>query len=131
MTTNDSGTDAANAASENKVTELKYLVEMMGGKKNLIKGIIDSFLIQIPEELFSINNAIAKTDYYIIKNISHSMKSSLSIMGISKTMSILKEMEDLGSGASQIERIKTLNISLNIICKQAIEEIEKEKHNYV
>ena len=42
------------------VCHLNYLTEMMGGKKHLIKGIIDAFLKQVPEELQSINEAIVK-----------------------------------------------------------------------
>jgi hypothetical protein len=123
-----------NSISDNPpqtVCELKYLVEMMGSKKSLIKGIMDAFLIQIPEELLSINNAIAKADYTMIKNLAHSMKSSLSIMGISVTLPILTEMELLGAKGSEIEKIKELNTYLNIMCSKALEEVEEDKHNYV
>jgi HPt (histidine-containing phosphotransfer) domain-containing protein len=120
--------------SENKienVCDLMYLDKMMGGKKNLIKGIIDAFLKQVPEELQSINDAIEKTDYKIIKNVAHTMRSTVSIMGISILTPVLKEMEDLGASASDIEKIKELNQKLNLICKQVLEEIEREEHNYV
>ena len=121
------------------VCNLSYLSEMMGEKKSLIKEIIDVFLIQVPEELQSINQAITKTDYATIKNVAHTMKSSVSIMGISVLTPVLQEMEDLGAMAADgsttlttnIEKIKELNQKLNLICKQAMEEIEKEKHNYV
>lgn len=119
---------------ENKienVCNLNYLTEMMGNKKPLIGGIMDSFLQQIPEELKSINDAISKTDYATIKNFAHTMKSSVSIMGITVLTPILKEMEDLGKEATGIERIKELSIQLDFICAQAIKEIEKEKPNYV
>jgi HPt (histidine-containing phosphotransfer) domain-containing protein len=112
------------------VCDLNYLTEMMDNKKPLIGGIMDSFLQQIPEELQSINDAITKTDYAIIKSFAHTMKSSVSIMGIAILTPILKEMEDLGKTASGIERIKELSIQLNLICEQAIKEIETEKPNY-
>ncbi len=112
------------------VCDLNYLTEMMDNKKPLIGGIMDSFLQQIPEELQSINDAITKTDYTIIKSFAHTMKSSVSIMGIAILTPILKEMEDLGKAASGIERIKELSIQLNLICEQAIKEIETEKPNY-
>jgi HPt (histidine-containing phosphotransfer) domain-containing protein len=113
------------------VCDLNYLSETMGGKKHLIKEIMDIFLEQVPEELKSIDDAIKKTDYAIIKSFAHTMKSSVSIMGISILMPILQEMETLGAKAADIEKIKELNQKLNLICKQAIEEIEREKHNYV
>lgn len=114
-----------------KMCNLSYLSEMMAGKKDLIKGMMDAFLKQVPEELQSINDAITKTDYATIKNFAHTMKSSVSIMGIAVLIPVLKGMEDLGAMAEDIEKIKELNQKLNLICGQAIEEIEKEKHNYV
>jgi len=121
------------------VCDLNYLTEMMGNKKHLINGIMDAFLIQIPEELKIINDAIIKGDYKTIKNFSHTMKSSVFIMGVSVLTPILQEMEDLAIKAMialdpltiNIEKIKELNETLNVICKQAIEEIEREKPNYV
>lgn len=113
------------------VCDLKYIINITNEKKFLIKEIIDAFLKQVPEELQSINDAITKTDYVIIKNIAHTMQSSVSIMGISVLAPILQEMENLGATAAGIERIKQLNQKLNLICKQATEEIKREKLNYV
>ena|ERR1017187_6138217 len=113
-----------------KVYDLSYITETMGGEKHLIKEIIDVFLKQVPEELQSINDAIIKTDYAVIRKFAHTMKSSVSVMGITALTPVLQEMEDLGAKATSIEKIKELNQNLNLICKQAIEEIESEKHNY-
>lgn len=113
------------------VCNLEYLKEMTGGKKHLIKDIIDMFLSQVPEELKSINIAVKNADYVSIKNYTHSMKSTVSIMGISSLTAILREMEDFAKKASEIDKITELNIKLNSICKQAIEEIEIEKQFYL
>jgi HPt (histidine-containing phosphotransfer) domain-containing protein len=110
------------------VCNLGYLSDTMGGKKHLIEEIIDIFLKQIPEELQTINEAIEKTNYPVIKSFAHTMKSTVSIMGISVLTPILLEMENLGAKATDIERIKELNLKLTLICKQAIAEIEREKH---
>src|SRR3989304_434888 len=95
-----------------KVCDLNYLTETMGGKKQLIKEIMDVFLKQIPQELTLINEAIVKADFTTIKNVAHTMKSSVSIMGISVLTPVLQEMEDLGGGAAGIEKIKQLNQKL-------------------
>jgi len=113
------------------VCNLRYLTDAMGGKKHLIKEIIDVFLKQVPEELQYVHNAIIKIDYATIKNYAHTMKSSVSIMGIAMLSPVLQEMEDLGAKATGIEKIKELNKKLNLICKQAIKEIEEEKNKYV
>ena len=117
---------------------LTYLSEMTGGKKQLIKEIIDAFLQQVPSELKSISDAILKNDFITIKNFAHTMKSSVSIMGISSLNPILNEMEDLSKNAiggsipitTSVEKIKQLNEQLNSIAKQAIEELESEKQMY-
>lgn len=119
-----------------KVCDLNYLTETMGGKKHLIKDIMDVFLKQIPEELHHLNDAILKADYPIIKSIAHTMKSSVSIMGISVLTPVLQEMESLASAetspdSGREEKIKELGRKVNAICKLAVEEIENEKHNYI
>lgn len=125
MTTNITGNCIENACN------ISYLSEIVGGKKDLIRQIMDAFLSQVAENLPSITNAISKTDYLTINQITHSMKSSASIMGISAIRPVLEEMEVLGASATNIDRIKELNQMLNIVYRQAVAEIEKEKLNYV
>jgi HPt (histidine-containing phosphotransfer) domain-containing protein len=124
MTTNDTEKICT------KVCNLNYLDEMMGGKKKLIKEIIDVFLVQIPEELAAIKNGILKNDYELIRNFSHTMKSSVSIMGITLLNPVLQEMEVLATEHGDIEKIRELDMRLNAICELVIEEIEKEKIKY-
>jgi HPt (histidine-containing phosphotransfer) domain-containing protein len=111
--------------------DFKYLFDLMGSKKNLIKGIMDAFLSQVPEDLKQIDEAIIKIDYATIKIFAHTMKSSVSIMGITVLAPILQKIEDLAEISTGIEEIKLLNDKLNLICKQAIVEIEREKLLYV
>jgi HPt (histidine-containing phosphotransfer) domain-containing protein len=113
------------------VCDITYLTEMMSGKKHLILQMMEGFLKQIPEELECMNNAVLETDFTVIKSIAHSMKSSVSIMDISILVPVLQEMEELGTKAINIERIVELNQKLNLICMQAVEEIEKQQANYI
>ena len=113
------------------VCDLQYLTEMIAGKKQLIREILDEFLKQIPDELNQITEAVKNIEYPLIKNISHKMRSSVSIMGIASLAPVLQEMEDLGGGSTGIEKLKLLNQQLNSVCGQAIEEIEKMQINYV
>lgn len=110
-----------------KVCNFNYLTEMVGGKKNLINEIMDTFLKQTPEELKSIDDAISKKNFLAVKSLAHKMKSSASIMGISSLTPVLQEMMDLGEKGTDLEKIKELDQTLNSISKKAIEEIEKEK----
>lgn len=115
------------------VCDLNYLSRLMGGKIHLIKKMMDTFLIQVKEELSSMNNAIIKKDYASIKNLTHIMKSTVSIMGISIALPILQEMEDMGreitfSDSYRDEKLTTLNLKLNEICKKAF--VEMENYNF-
>jgi HPt (histidine-containing phosphotransfer) domain-containing protein len=113
-----------------KVCDLNYLNELMGNKNNLIVGIMDAFLTQVPEELRCINEAVEKADFLSIKSYAHNMKSSVSIMGVAVLAPVLREMEALATECSTIERIIELNQLLNTICIRSIREIENEKKNY-
>jgi HPt (histidine-containing phosphotransfer) domain-containing protein len=124
-------TDIAPGNNVQDVCNLKYLVTMMNDKKPLILGMMDAFLRQFPEELNSMKDAIAKINYLAIKSVAHTMKSSIGIMGISVLLPILKEMEDMGTAATNIEKIMELDIVLNTIAAQAMQEIKKKKLYYV
>lgn len=111
------------------VCNLEYLSGLMGGKKHLVKKIMDTFLVQVREELESINKAILLSDNIAIINMAHTMKSTVSIMGISILLPVLQEMEDLGtdttcSDSYRDEQLRALNLKLNTVCKKAFVEIE-------
>jgi HPt (histidine-containing phosphotransfer) domain-containing protein len=115
--------------SLDKLSDLNYLNMMMSGKKHLIYEMLELFLKNFPLELQSINHAILKKDYLIIKRSAHTMQSSVAIVGISTLSTILREIEELASIAG-IEKIKVLKRELNAICRQALEELENDKYNY-
>jgi len=118
-------------STKENVCDFKYLTELMGGKKKLITEIMDAFVVQIQEELTLITEAINIKDYLTIRKIAHSMKSSVSIMGISLLTPILKELETQGVQAIDIETIDRLNVKLVLICNAAIVEIEIAKAEFV
>lgn len=117
--------------SEMEFCNLSYLEGMVGGKKHLILEIMDAFLAQIPEELKSINDAVNENDFSVIRRYAHTMKSSVSIMGISALTPVLQEMENLSALSSDMDRISQLNTQLNELCSDAIAEIVKARHKYL
>jgi hypothetical protein len=58
------------------------------------------------------------------------LKSTMSITGVYDLMPILEEMEMLGGNETDIDKIIVLNKSLNLMCKDAIEEMRGERVNY-
>lgn len=121
-----STTEAA-ATSNEKIVNFAYLSDLTGGKKEIMKDIIDLFLKQLPEEMLVLNEAIKNTDYVSIKDTAHKMKSSVAVFGIDILGDPLQEMEDLAAMATDIEKIRQLNQTLNVLSKQVVDEIEIEK----
>jgi HPt (histidine-containing phosphotransfer) domain-containing protein len=113
-----------------KVCNFEYLTEMMGNKKSLVKEIIDAYILQVPDELGELNAAVERADYPTIKKLAHTIKSSVSIMGMNIAVPILQDMENLGASLTDINRINELNGSLKLICKQAMNEINIEILKY-
>ncbi len=117
-------------SKQNKITNLTFLVKAMRGNKEAIAGSITIFLKQVPEDLASLNEAVDKADFLTIKQFSHRMQSTFSLMGGSRVQDILTEMETLGSRRNEIEKIIELNHSLNLLSDQAMQEMRIEKLNY-
>jgi len=80
--------------SENKTIvkdiDLTYLKEISGGSLDFEKEMIELFIPRVAEELDLLEKAFKECDYLAIKNISHGMKSSLSLF-------LLKDMVDICS----------------------------------
>lgn len=62
-----------------------------------------------------------------IKNTAHILKSSVAAFSIDIPGDILHEMKVKAAMAIDIEKIKQLNDSLHVLCKQVFKEIEKKK----
>lgn len=115
---------------QNKVINLNFLIESIGNKKSVILETIDVFLEQMPEDLAILLDAVKQTDYGRIKNYSHKMKSTASIIGMGEVETLLQEMEQLGAEKKGMERIVILSVQLNKLCEQAIEEMKEERSKY-
>jgi PAS domain S-box-containing protein len=116
--------------SSKKVINLEYLINIMSGKKELIRETIEIFVKQANEDLPIINAAIDKDDFLTVKRFAHRMKSTITMMGINSLTPVLEEMEVLGNQKDNMERIKELNEKLNTTYTQALEEIKIEKLKY-
>ena len=108
-----------------KICKLDYLVTITRGNKKMMNNIIDIFMEVTPAELSALDAAIKKTDYNIIRDICHKIKSSFSLLGIAAIEPVFAEMEHLGAIASGIEKIKLLNGRLNNLFIQSREEMKQ------
>lgn len=106
-----------------KICNLDYLIKITRGDKNNLNSILDILLKETPEEISILDEAIEKTNYVLISDISHKIRSSFSMLGISVLNLILEEMERLGAVATGIERIAKLNRRVHTVFIRAMEEV--------
>lgn len=106
-----------------KVCNLDYLMGATHGNKKIINNIVAVFFKETRKELSYLNEAIKKTNYPVISDISHKIKSAFSILGISVLEPVFKEMEQLSSSTSSISNIELLSRKVNLVFKQAKEEM--------
>jgi len=65
---------------------LDYLKEVSGGNTTFEINMIEQFLQQVPAELESMKEAFDKSHYEELSHIAHNVKTSVSFMGLSKTL---------------------------------------------
>lgn len=109
-----------------KVCNMDYLMGATRGNKKIINTIVAGFFKETRKELVYLNDAIEKTNYTVIGDISHKIKSAFSILGISLLEPVFTEMEQLSSSTSGIGKIEQLNHRINFVFKQAKAEMKAE-----
>src|SRR5215216_2436963 len=61
---------------------LNYLHELSGNDKDFEKVMMQQFVEQMPTEITSLQSAIAAQDWLSAKKVAHSLKSTVSYMGL-------------------------------------------------
>ncbi len=113
-----------------KLVDLTLLEKTMRGNKKVILETIEIFLEHLPENLEGIKEGVEKHDFGMIRRNAHTMKSSVSILGINKIQEVLEEMERLAASESGMERIMELKNSILLLSNRAVAEIEQLKDQY-
>jgi signal transduction histidine kinase/DNA-binding response OmpR family regulator/HPt (histidine-containing phosphotransfer) domain-containing protein len=95
----DTVPDAVHNQPETEVldkTALLNLLDIVGGKFEYLKELIDSFLEDAPQLLTELDTYIAEGDATGIRRIAHSLKSNGADFGAIKFSSLCKELEAIG-----------------------------------
>ncbi len=112
--------------SMDKIMNLDLLFRTVNGNKKVIMEIMNVFLVQLPEDVAAINEAVKNEDFVAVKRQCHKMKSSVSIMGMEALVKLLEEMEELGHKEEGIGRIKELNVQVAGLAEKALKEVNEE-----
>lgn len=107
-----------------KLINFKYLMDFAEGDDTFIKNMISVFLENTPETLTSILKSNENNDIKTLKEEIHKLKSSLSLLGISKASDSVAIIENEIETNPLGQKIKDEVVYLNEICQLAITELE-------
>ncbi|WP_428742060.1 Hpt domain-containing protein [Tenacibaculum sp.] len=113
-----------NNCFNSEVVDLGFLNENLSGDVEQYSEMISIFLIQSKEKIATLKKAISEENFTLIKEASHFLRSSFTIMGL-KSKNLLDEIETLSSELKDIEKIKTLTNSVLVNYDESVIEYEK------
>ena len=107
---------------EKNKLNLEKLRSYLGGNKTDVKDMVSLFLSIIPEQKRKMEKALKEQDWDTLNYISHQIKPSLDIFGLSGTKEKARVVESLAKTGDEVEVIKKivaeLTEELDIICKE-------------
>ncbi|TDQ23992.1 Hpt domain-containing protein [Tenacibaculum caenipelagi] len=107
-----------------EIVDLDFLNENLSGNVEQYSEMISIFLTQSQEKIAILKKAINEENFTLIKEASHFLRSSFTIMGL-RSKNLLVEIENLSSQLKDIEKIKTLSNSMLINYNESIIEYER------
>lgn len=116
--------------SDSDNINLSYLKELSDGNKEFEREMIELFLNQVPIDIIALDSAFKESDSFHVKSLSHKLKSSMSVVGLSIISPHLTFIEKNASNTemneSSLEKfifIKSiLNKSYSLLHKKLKEE---------
>ncbi|MFN2456630.1 MAG: ATP-binding protein [Chitinophagaceae bacterium] len=105
------------------VIDLAYLHELSNGDAEFEQIIIRQFILQVPEELELLKEAIVKKNLAKIKSIAHGIKSSVGYMGLANRLyPFLQRMEQEAVQLNSEFHFREDFDKIDMICRKAITE---------
>lgn len=117
-------TGRKNEATNNTgIINLDYLREISKGNKNFEEEMVREFIVQAPEEINTLQNAIQTHNLEMIKQVAHALKSSVSFVGLSSKLDpLLHNIETNAAGSGNIQVIAANFEQLRQLCDGAVKE---------
>jgi signal transduction histidine kinase/DNA-binding response OmpR family regulator len=109
-----------------KMIQLDYLHQLSNGNKDFEKAMAEEFLIQVPEQLTRLKEAVDAVDYKTIRTLAHNMKTSVAFLGLTETLNpVLEKIEQTAAAKNEITIINSNYQHLNAVCTEAIAETKE------
>lgn len=103
-----------------KYLHLEYMREISGGNKDYERTVTAQFIEMMPEELEKLQAAFAKKDLQGLKRTAHSMKTTISIMGLTEQLQPI--LDSIEYSSYEDEKMRTNIHTVNTICTNAVSE---------
>lgn len=110
-------------------TNLDYLKEITDGDKQIIRELIQLFLLQVPDFIANMNKYYNTGDYIALGKEAHKAKSSLQIMGMSELEKEMKTLQLRTIDGTDVENYPVYISHFETQCQSAILELNSELQN--
>lgn len=108
-----------------RIVNIDYLRQLSKGNTRFVEEMIRIFLSENPEEIRTLELAVRKHDYDLVKATTHKLRSTLPYIGLDKLVeNEISEIEDLATNRRDIDRIQELCLKVKGICDQACQELQ-------
>ena len=108
---------------------LAYLKELSFGDPEFEHAIIRQFIVQVPDELKLLQEAIENRDYPLIKSLAHGMKSSVAYLGLADRLyPTLQRMEKEAVDNVADAHFEEDFAEVQNVCDQAVKEARQLIH---
>lgn len=123
------GEKKAAEAPQTELIDLAYLKELSMGDPEFENAIIRQFIVQVPDELTLLQEAISFNNFQRVKSLAHSMKSTVAYLGLAdKLHPALQRMEAEAVAAKEDHHFQEDFQLVKSICEKAIQEARQLLH---
>ena len=86
------------------LTDLKYLQQMTGNDSDMMKEMIELFLLQLDELQVEMDSLFESGDWFELSRLAHKIKSSALVMGVAQMADEMKVFELLAKEGKNTEK---------------------------
>ncbi|GGG57601.1 hypothetical protein GCM10011414_29310 [Croceivirga lutea] len=108
------------------IYSLDKINEMAEGDEDFVRSVISVFLEEVPEDLKSLEQAIAEKEYVQIYKLAHKIKPNVDLMGMEETRAAALEIETLGKNSANMDKIESKFPQLKKDILQVITELQND-----
>lgn len=108
------------------IYSLDKVKEMADGDEEFIVSVISVFLEEVPQDLESLEKALAIENHEQVYQLAHKIKPNVDLLGMEQTRAAALEMETLGKSKATMVKIKEIFPTLKTDIIQVVSELKKD-----